>query len=79
MESKRNTPLPFAREPLVFEQGGPGMCGVALPDSDVPNALANDAFPAALLRDSGEELPFPELGEFEVVRHSWDWWIKRSS
>lgn len=69
MEAERNNPHPFAHEPLVFEQGGPGKCGVALPDSDVPDALATAAFPAALLRDPSEELPFPELGEFEVVRH----------
>jgi len=56
-------------EPLLFEQGGPGKCGVSLPASRVPDSLSGGAIPEAMLRGPDEELPFPELGEFEVVRH----------
>jgi glycine dehydrogenase subunit 2 len=52
-------------EPLVFEHGSRGRCGVSLPpaERDVAPEL-----PAALLRDGGVA-GMPELSELEVVRH----------
>jgi glycine dehydrogenase subunit 2 len=51
-------------EPLLFEHGSKGRCGVSLP---APGAGAASDLPAALLRDGVEGLP--ELSELEVVRH----------
>ena len=49
-------------EPLIYELGTPGRSGVNLPECDVPVA----DLPKELLRD---ELPLPEVGELQVVRH----------
>jgi glycine dehydrogenase subunit 2 len=51
-------------EPLVFEHGSKGRCGVSLPS---PAAGAADDLPAALVRTAVDGLP--ELSELEVVRH----------
>ncbi|HET9553977.1 MAG TPA: aminomethyl-transferring glycine dehydrogenase subunit GcvPB [Anaeromyxobacteraceae bacterium] len=52
-------------EPLVFEHGSRGRCGVSLPEAGpVP---PGDEIPAALRRDAVEGLP--ELSELEAVRH----------
>ena len=51
-------------EPLLFEHGSRGRCGVSLP---APGATAADDLPAALVRGGIEGLP--ELSELEVVRH----------
>jgi glycine dehydrogenase subunit 2 len=51
-------------EPLAFEGGSPGRCGVSLPE--VPAGAADD-LPAALRRDAVEGMP--ELGELDAVRH----------
>ena len=51
-------------EPLVFEHGSRGRCGVSLP---APGPAAADDLPAALVRGGIEGLP--ELSELEVVRH----------
>ncbi|UCG34552.1 MAG: aminomethyl-transferring glycine dehydrogenase subunit GcvPB [Phycisphaerales bacterium] len=59
----------YAPEPLIFEQSGEGKAGVYVPDSDVPPVAPTEAIPAALLRRKEDALPFPEVGEFEVVRH----------
>ncbi len=50
-------------EPLLSELSRPGAPGHPLPPLDVPAA---DDFSGQLLRD---ELPVPELGELDVVRH----------
>ncbi len=50
-------------EPLIYELSAPGRCGVALPESDVPEAALP---PEALLRD---DLPLPEVSEVDIVRH----------
>lgn len=53
--------------PLLFEQGAPGLCGVALPESDVPTVKRGDHVPAAMLAEEPPALP--EVGELDVVRH----------
>jgi glycine dehydrogenase subunit 2 len=52
-------------EPLVFERGSRGRCGVSLPASE---RGVDPALPAALLREGGVA-GMPELSELEVVRH----------
>ncbi|HVO19203.1 MAG TPA: aminomethyl-transferring glycine dehydrogenase subunit GcvPB [Anaeromyxobacter sp.] len=52
-------------EPLVFERGSPGRCGVSLPAAE---RGVDPALPAALLREGGVA-GMPELSELEVVRH----------
>ncbi|HLD95006.1 MAG TPA: aminomethyl-transferring glycine dehydrogenase subunit GcvPB, partial [Anaerolineales bacterium] len=49
-------------EPLICQMGAPGRTGVAFPEPDVP--LAD--LPAEHLRAN---LPLPELGELETLRH----------
>ena len=50
-------------EPLIYDLSAPGRCGVALPESDVPEAVLP---PAELLRG---DLPLPEVSEIDIVRH----------
>jgi glycine dehydrogenase subunit 2 len=50
------------QEPLIYELGSPGRCGVALPETAVP--LTD--LPQELLRD---DLNLPEVSEMDVVRH----------
>jgi len=54
-------------EPLIFEMGSPGACGVSLPPADVPTVDPSRAIPADLLAD--QPPPLPEVGECDVVRH----------
>jgi len=54
-------------EPLIFEHGAAGRCGVELPACDVPETRPEDVIPAAFLR--GDIAGFPELSEVDVVRH----------
>ncbi|MCY3797813.1 MAG: aminomethyl-transferring glycine dehydrogenase subunit GcvPB [Chloroflexi bacterium] len=49
-------------QPVIYDIGSPGRIGVNLPECDVPKV----ELPAALMRD---ELPLPEVGEVQVVRH----------
>ncbi|MBI9047839.1 MAG: aminomethyl-transferring glycine dehydrogenase subunit GcvPB [Anaerolineaceae bacterium] len=49
-------------EKTIYELSSPGRVGVRFPDCDVPVS----PLPKDLLR---ENLPFPELSEFDVVRH----------
>ncbi|MBM3152434.1 MAG: glycine dehydrogenase subunit 2 [Chloroflexi bacterium] len=49
-------------EPTLFELSSAGRRGVTFPDLDVPRA----GLPESLLRP---DLPLPELGEVDVVRH----------
>ncbi len=49
-------------EPLLWEKGKKGRCGMSIPESDVP--------PAALADELvGAEPDFPDLSEIDVVRH----------
>jgi glycine dehydrogenase subunit 2 len=50
-------------EPLIYDLSAPGRCGIALPESDVPEA---EMPPEALLRD---DLALPEVSEIDLVRH----------
>ena len=50
-------------EPLIFELSSPGRCACFLPELDVPEA---DLPPEEWLR---KDLPLPEVGEADVVRH----------
>jgi len=52
-------------EPLVFEHGSRGRCGVSLPE--VGPVPAGDEIPASLRREAVDGLP--ELSELETVRH----------
>ncbi len=49
-------------EPLIFELSRPGRCAVSLPELDVPPS----PLPEGLVR---QELPLPEVGEADLVRH----------
>ncbi|MCY3781074.1 MAG: aminomethyl-transferring glycine dehydrogenase subunit GcvPB [Chloroflexi bacterium] len=49
-------------QPLIYDIGAPGRSGVNLPECDVPRAQ----LPIELMRD---DLPLPEVGEVQVVRH----------
>jgi glycine dehydrogenase subunit 2 len=53
---------PKTVEPTLFELSSPGRTGVTFPDPDVPLS----ELPENLLR---KDLPMPELGEVDVVRH----------
>ncbi len=50
----------------IFEYSSPGRVGVSLPESDVPAADLNALVGSANLR---AELPLPELGQTDVIRH----------
>lgn len=52
---------------VIFEVSQPGRVGYKLPDLDVPEAELSDLIPQELLCDT--ELDFPEVAEFEVIRH----------
>jgi len=54
-------------EPLIFEMGSAGACGVSLPPQDVPAVTPSSVIPAELLADGPP--PLPEVGECDVVRH----------
>jgi glycine dehydrogenase subunit 2 len=54
-------------EPLLFEQSSPGKRGYQLPPLDVPAVDAKKVLGAANVRDEIED--FPEVSEFEVLRH----------
>src|SRR5579884_2570447 len=54
-------------EPLVFELSSPGKRGYQLPELDVPAVDANAVLGSENVR--GEISDFPEISEFEVVRH----------
>ncbi|MBV9155586.1 MAG: aminomethyl-transferring glycine dehydrogenase subunit GcvPB, partial [Acidobacteriaceae bacterium] len=54
-------------EPLVFELSSPGKRGYQLPQLDVPAVDPKAVLGADNVRDEIED--FPEISEFEVVRH----------
>jgi glycine dehydrogenase subunit 2 len=62
-------PSAWTPEPLIFEQGEAGKCETYVPEADVPRTDPARVFPASWLRGAEFELPLPEIGEFEVVRH----------
>ena len=49
-------------EPLIYDLGAPGLCGLQMPAPDVPLA----ELPAGMVR---AELDLPEVSQMEVVRH----------
>lgn len=49
-------------EPLLWERGKKGRCGMSIPTSDVPEAPVDEE-----LRGDGPD--FPDLSEIDVVRH----------
>jgi len=64
-------------EPLLFEQGSPGRCGVSLPEVP-PGTDPASEIPKELLR--GDVAGLPEMDELSVVRHftrlsQWNWGI----
>ena len=54
-------------EPLLFEQSSPGKRGYQLPPLDVPVIDAKKVLGAENVRDEIDD--FPEVSEFEVLRH----------
>jgi glycine dehydrogenase subunit 2 len=54
-------------EPLLFEQSSPGKRGYQLPKLDVPSVDAGEALGRGNVRDEIED--FPEVSEFEALRH----------
>ncbi|HLH02097.1 MAG TPA: aminomethyl-transferring glycine dehydrogenase subunit GcvPB [Bryobacteraceae bacterium] len=54
-------------EPLLFELSSPGKVGYQLPELDVPEVSAEKVLGAEHVRDDIED--FPEVSEFEVLRH----------
>ena len=54
-------------EGLIFEHSSPGKTGVQLPPLDVPPIDPSAALGATNVRDTISG--FPEVSEFEVVRH----------
>ena len=55
-----------AGETVLYEQSIPGRVGYALPGLDVPSADPVSLLGAACLRG---DLPLPEVGELQVIRH----------
>src|SRR5687767_13910682 len=55
-----------AVQPVLYEQSVPGRVGYALPALDVPSTE-----PTALLGGAAQraDLPLPEVGELQVIRH----------
>ena len=53
-------------EPLIFEHSSPGRVGATLPPAEVPTQPLDELVPARYLRS---DLPLPEVGELDVVRH----------
>ncbi len=49
-------------EPLLWEKGQKGRCGMSIPEDDVPEAAVDPAI-------CGEGPDFPDLGEVDIVRH----------
>ncbi|MFQ5742254.1 MAG: aminomethyl-transferring glycine dehydrogenase subunit GcvPB [Acidobacteriota bacterium] len=54
-------------EPLIFERGGPGRIGYALPELDVPEVNVEASWGRDQMRR--DLVGFPEVSEVEVVRH----------
>ncbi len=54
-------------EPLLFEQSSPGKCGYQLPPLDVPAVDPASVLGRENVREEIED--FPEVSEFEVLRH----------
>jgi len=53
-------------EPVLYEQSVPGRVGYALPPLDVPASEPGSLLRGAALRS---DLPLPEAGELQVIRH----------
>ncbi len=49
-------------EPLLWEKGNKGRCGMSIPVSDVPEAAVDPAI-------CGDGPDFPDLSEVDVIRH----------
>ena len=49
-------------EPLLWDKGKKGRCGISIPTPDVPAAPLGDEF-------TREEIDFPDLSEVDVARH----------
>lgn len=53
-------------EPLIFELSTPGRAGASLPKPEVPAKPLDALLPRQYVR---QDLPLPEVGELDVVRH----------
>src|ERR1700716_3012921 len=57
---------PRMPEPVIFEHSAPGRVGVSLPRSEITGWSTEDLLPGKYMR---RDLPLPEVGELDVVRH----------
>ena len=62
MKQSSGTSGLIMNEPLLWEKGKKGRCGISIPKSDVKTALLDKEF-------LGEPPDFPDLSEVDVVRH----------
>src|SRR5713226_1397776 len=53
-------------ESLIFEHSAPGRVGATLPDAEVTVRPVEDLLPSSHIR---RDLPLPEIGELDLVRH----------
>ncbi|MBI4454547.1 MAG: aminomethyl-transferring glycine dehydrogenase subunit GcvPB [Acidobacteria bacterium] len=63
----RTRPVVNINEDLIFERSAPGKVAYSLPPLDVPDTDPKSVLTEALLRDEIQD--FPEVSEFDVVRH----------
>jgi glycine dehydrogenase subunit 2 len=64
--SEKTNVMQATTEPVLYEQSVPGRIGYALPRLDVPAADPSTLLPGVATRT---ELPLPEVGELQVIRH----------
>ena len=64
---KRTRQIVNIDESLIFERSAPGRTAYSLPPLDVPETKPEALFEAGLLRREIDD--FPEVSEFDVVRH----------
>ncbi|MDM8537816.1 aminomethyl-transferring glycine dehydrogenase subunit GcvPB [Desulfobacterales bacterium HSG17] len=62
MKQSSGTSGLIMNEPLLWEKGKKGRCGISIPKSDVKSAPLDEEF-------LGEAPDFPDLSEVDVVRH----------
>ncbi|HEX5418305.1 MAG TPA: aminomethyl-transferring glycine dehydrogenase subunit GcvPB [Chloroflexota bacterium] len=53
-------------EPIIYEYSSSGRVGASLPGAEVPSVPLSELLPSTFVR---EDLPLPEVGELDVVRH----------
>lgn len=64
--SEKTNVMQATTEPVLYEQSVPGRIGYALPRLDVPAADPTALLPGVAVRT---DVPLPEVGELQVIRH----------